>query len=505
MARPSPGRVRPLLHAAEYRIFKTVRPRHAPRDRDFQFFEVGPWSAVDTNGDGAIDTLETRAAARRVHGLTPISEETQTIDYSWTLNVADDVKDQHTDQFTLNLEREIARNFSVGASYIYKHTTDIFANIPINGVTGQQWEYERIPFTTSAGQQVKLYSVVHKDYDGDGVVDGDDIAWIGDNTRTVVQNMPTFDGIKPKRDYHGLQFVLNKRYSDNWQALASFLYSEPSGLARRSLRQDFNAEGPMFYDDNWMGTLNQTINNLDGPLPFTPNVRVQGVWLLPHFPVDVDIGARFRTASGRPLWQLETYPLLTQFGGPAGGVVDPGGRDRGRGRKDPDHLPRSQHFSICIWRRASGSANRNGCISSSTVSTCSTPSPRPTPIRSSSSERSRRSLPRGVSASVRGTSSSAQGSSTDPKAHALRVLSSPSGSPPQAFQLPRIDDPCPYQKLDLPDVRQKVPCGAVSGTRSRFSQITVLGSCCGTDHRHIQRIAELCVGDASNLRNPVVP
>jgi hypothetical protein len=41
--------------------------------------------------------------------------------------------------------------------------------------------------------------------------------------------------------------------------------------------------------------------------------------------------------------------------------------------------------------------------------------------------------------------------------------------------------------------------------RSRFSQITVLGGCCGTDHRHIQRIAELCVGDASNLRNPVVP
>jgi S-methylmethionine-dependent homocysteine/selenocysteine methylase len=33
--------------------------------------------------------------------------------------------------------------------------------------------------------------------------------------------------------------------------------------------------------------------------------------------------------------------------------------------------------------------------------------------------------------------------------------------------------------------------------RSRFRQITVLGGCCGTDHRHIQRIAELCAGDAS--------
>ena len=65
--------------------------------RNFQMFEVGPWSEVDTNGDGAIDTLETRDAARQVAGLTPISEESRTIDNSWTLNVADGVKDQHTD------------------------------------------------------------------------------------------------------------------------------------------------------------------------------------------------------------------------------------------------------------------------------------------------------------------------------------------------------------------------------------------------------------------------
>ena len=31
--------------------------------------------------------------------------------------------------------------------------------------------------------------------------------------------------------------------------------------------------------------------------------------------------------------------------------------------------------------------------------------------------------------------------------------------------------------------------------RTRFPQITVLGGCCGTDHRHIERICELCVAD----------
>ena len=71
--------------------------------------------------------------------------------------------------------------------------------------------YERKPFTTSAGQEVSLYSIVQKDYDQNGVIDGDDIAWIGDHgSLHFVQNMPEFDGIKPKRDYQGLQSVIRR-------------------------------------------------------------------------------------------------------------------------------------------------------------------------------------------------------------------------------------------------------------------------------------------------------
>jgi len=309
--------------------------------RKFQIFEVGPWSAVDTNGDGEIDSIETREAARKVYGLKPISEETQTIDYSWTLNVADGVKDQHTDQFTLNLEREIAHDFSVSASYIYKHTTNLFANVPINRETGQEWEYERIPFTTSSGKQVSLYSVVLKDYDGNGVVDGDDVAWIGNHSTSRVQNLTAFDGVKPKRDYHGVQLVFRKRFSNRWQALASALYSSSTGLSRRSFRQDFNVEGPMFYDDNFMGNLNYAVNNLEGPLPFTPKweVKVSGSYRLPA--IDVDLGARLRFHTGRPVWKLEGYPEHTQFGDPPGGVINPGGLPQivAVDPNNPDYLP----------------------------------------------------------------------------------------------------------------------------------------------------------------------
>jgi outer membrane receptor protein involved in Fe transport len=339
VARASFGRYYMPLTAEFLRRFGPDMPL---ANRTFEVYEVGPWSAVDTNGDGTIDSYETLDAARMVHGRTPIMIENRgDTDYSWTLNVADDVKDQHTDQFTLNLEREVAKNFSVGATYIYKHSTDMFANVPINQVTGQDWEYERIPFTTSAGQTLQLYSVVLQDYDGNGVVEDADIEWIGDNGDSRVQNLPAYDGVKPKRDYHGAQLVFRKRMADRWQALGSVLYSSSDGISRRSFRQDFNVEGPMFYDDNWMGNLNYTVNNLEGPLPFTPKweFKLSGSYTVPK--VEVDLGARFRFATGRAVWKLEGYPVHTPQGNPPGGVIDPGGLPQvvAVDPNEPDYLP----------------------------------------------------------------------------------------------------------------------------------------------------------------------
>ena len=339
VVRASYGRYYQPLTAEFLRRFGPDMP---PVNRTYERFLVGPWDTVDTNGDGMIDSLETLAAARRVHGLTPIFVEDQgETDTSWTLNVAPDLKDQHTDQFTLNFERELVKGFSVSATYIYKRTSDIFANIPINRVTGQQWDYERVPYTTAQGVPVSLYSIVQRDYNGDGVVDNADIGWIDDNATSLVENMPTLDGVKPKRDYHGFQLVFHKRFADRWQALASLLYSTSDGISRRSFRQDFNVEGPMFYDDNWMGNLNYTVNNLEGPLPFTPawEMKLNGSYTIPK--IEVDLGARLRFATGRPVWRLENYPQITENGGPPGGVIIPGGLPQivAIDPNEPDHLP----------------------------------------------------------------------------------------------------------------------------------------------------------------------
>jgi hypothetical protein len=84
--------------------------------------------------------------------------------------------------------------------------------------------------------------------------------------------------------------------------------------------------GPMLTDDTWMGSVNYTINNMNGRLPFVPKweIKASGSYNVPA--VDMDLGLRFRFHTGRPLWRLESYPGRTQWSPPgAFGIISTGG------------------------------------------------------------------------------------------------------------------------------------------------------------------------------------
>ena len=309
-----------------------------------------PWSVADANGDGLIDAAETYNSSRYVAqgildgSLSPIFSEELTSNGSYTLNVAGNLKDQYTDQFTFNLEREIFKDFSVSATFIYKYSSHLFANIPVLGATppnpelglqmGDIWPYDRKPSTTLDGTGVDLYSIKVLDYNGDGVVDGLDVAWIGANSGSQVKNLDSPDvqaliGSKTKREFTGYQLVFNKRYSNRWQALASLLFSSSTGFGDRIFAQDMNFEGPMVTDNNFMGSMNYTINNLTGTLPFTPKfeLKISGSYTIPK--VELDLGLRFRMHTGRPVWELQSLNEISQWNYgdpslPADAVVEAG-------------------------------------------------------------------------------------------------------------------------------------------------------------------------------------
>jgi outer membrane receptor protein involved in Fe transport len=313
--------------------------------RYYQFYMI-PWEIADQDGNGYIDIYgiggapnELTDAVRQIPGRDPIEETISQLDSSWTLSVAPDVKDMYTDQISVNIEREILANFSISGTYIYKRAKNLFVNVPINEVTGVEWEYDRVPFVTASGNTVDLYSVKWLDYNGDGTIDGTDIQWIGEHNDFRVENMQTYDGKTPQRTYQGLQLVLNKRYSDRWQALASVVYSWSDGTAQRTMRQSDNMMGPMITDDTWMGNLNYTINNMDGPLPFVPKLefKASGSYTIPR--IELDFGMRFRMHTGRPIWELESIPVRTQWGGVEGSVISPFGLNRIVSDTEPTYLP----------------------------------------------------------------------------------------------------------------------------------------------------------------------
>jgi len=316
--------------------------------RTTEFYNV-PWAQADLNGDDYIDSIETREAARVVGSLTPYSSTTyEPVDrFSYRLNTAPGLKDQFTNQFTVGLEREVLKNFSISATYIYKRSGDLFANIPVlredspsaGYSAGEEFPYDRVPFEDLDGNTIDLYAVPWIDWDGNGKIDNADVAWVGDNSDFRVENMGAFDGVEPKRDFNAFQLVFNKRYSSRWQMLGSFLFASSDGMANRIFNQDMNFEGPMVTDNNWMSTLNFTLNNMAGPLPYTPKFefKVSGSYTIPG--IEVDLGARFRMHTGRPVWELMSYPLRSQWGGSPDSVIATSGYATIVGRSTPSYMP----------------------------------------------------------------------------------------------------------------------------------------------------------------------
>jgi hypothetical protein len=290
-----------------------------------EFYSI-PWDGLDLNGDGYITGSEFANAARQIPYLTPINAELDNGDWttiyryrdpSWGLKIEPGLKNQHTDQWTVNLEREIFKNFSVGVTYIHRSTRDVIVQWPLNEVTQQPWEYE-VKTQVVNNQEVSLYSIVLKDYDGNGLIDGDDIAWIYDHQDFEWRNMPDFPSqagganVKAERNFEGVQVTFKKRYSNRWQLLGSLLFNKSTGFAGRNKRQDqdYNMEGTNIWSDQWLGGLNQTTNNMTGPMPFTPRFefKINGNYTIPK--IEVDLGLRFRLHTGRPVWVLSQIRQL---------------------------------------------------------------------------------------------------------------------------------------------------------------------------------------------------
>jgi len=114
------------------------------------------------------------------------------------------LKNPYADQFFIGLERELFRDFSVGALYVYKNEKDLL------GQEDRGATYELVQRVSP--DNGKTYTVYNQ------------TSPIGSNVYWQT-NPKGYD-----LTYRGLVFTLNKRYSDNWMLNASLIWSKNEGL-----------------------------------------------------------------------------------------------------------------------------------------------------------------------------------------------------------------------------------------------------------------------------------
>ena len=209
--------------------------------------------------------------------LTEQWEEFERIKQNWKLQ--DGIKHPYMNQFTFSLERELFRNASLSVTYINREWKNII------GVYDTQAVYEPVTYNVSAlGKSFTVYELVS-----------------GDAHEYVIENIkrgpdrPYYLG-NPYRSYRGLEFLFNKRFSDKWQLILSYVYSQSKGTIDNEQQGDVGwqkwAENSAITGDPnfWI--------NADGRNTYDPThmLKIQGTYVLP---LDISFSASFRAVTGR--------------------------------------------------------------------------------------------------------------------------------------------------------------------------------------------------------------
>jgi len=190
-----------------------------------------------------------------------------------TQYIMDDKLNQaYMDQWTIGIERELMKDLSLSATYIQRKNFDHI--LPLN-ITG---EYDRMQYTDSTtGKTFNIWSQTNSRADNIYLI-----------TNPKKGDMPWME-FTPYRKYTGIELLLNKRFSNKWQLMASYVYSKAEGNINNT--QSTGAG----YNSTFENPNNQI--NAEGKLSsdYTHMLKIQGSVILP---LDINLNINFQLISG---------------------------------------------------------------------------------------------------------------------------------------------------------------------------------------------------------------
>ena len=240
----------------------------------------GGWFWYDDNENGVIDPSADRFLLRYMPP-DPFTFELEN-------EVNTDATAPYTDEFAFGIERELARDFSAGVTFVYKHKQNIFEDVNDYGLgQDEAWKgyAENSPYW-------ERFDFLDPGDDGDFGTDDDQQSYcyveLAD-APSIHYFMTNVEG--SYRKYWALQFIFNKRMSNNWQLLGSYVYSKSWGNIGGNYNSSYGASGG--FDTPNAFVFNGGRLDYDRP----HNIKIQSTVILPY---EFILSTYFNHHSGSP-------------------------------------------------------------------------------------------------------------------------------------------------------------------------------------------------------------
>lgn len=171
------------------------------------------------------------------------------------------IKHPYMAQFTVGIERELFKDTSFGVTYINRKWKDLI------GRYNRAADYTEQTVTSSLLDE--SFTVYEQTEETLGVTD-----YLITNLRKDPVLFPWILE-EPYRKYEGIEVLFNKRFSNRWQLLASYVYGKATGTVNNSFGGDIGWGGAKSDPNIWI--------NAKGNLTSDPThmIKLQGTYILP--------------------------------------------------------------------------------------------------------------------------------------------------------------------------------------------------------------------------------
>ncbi len=185
------------------------------------------------------------------------------------------IKHPYMAQFTVGIERELFKDTSLGVTYINRKWNDLI------GRYDRAADYaEQTVYSPELDESFTVYERTLETLE--------DTDFLITNLREDAALFPwIFE--TPYRKYEGVEILFNKRFSNRWQLLASYVYGKATGTINNSFGGDIGWGGAKSDPNSWINAKGNLTNDP------THMIKIQGTYVLP---LDISLTGYFYGITG---------------------------------------------------------------------------------------------------------------------------------------------------------------------------------------------------------------